>query len=73
MDVRQEIKLEIGYGIGSVHVCDVINKKNYTENFCDFIPFLYLWFSKRAEKKAIDRAMKFMSDKIFTDHQSLMK
>lgn len=73
MDVAKRIELEIGYGIGSVHVHDVVNKKHYTEYFPAFIPFTYLWFSKRAEKKAITKAMCFMASKVFVHHQILMK
>lgn len=72
MDIKQEIKLEIGYSIGSVNVYDVVNKKRYDENFTTFLPFIYPWFSKRAEKKAIKRAMDFISEKIYQEHQNLM-
>lgn len=72
MDITQDIKLEIGYSIGSVNVYDAVNKKGYNENFTTFLPFAYLWFSKRAEKKAIKRAMDFISEKVFQEHQNLM-
>lgn len=73
MDITQTINLEIGYGIGSVSVLDTINKKYYVETFPARIPFLYLWFSKRAEKRVIDKAMKFISNKTFEQHQKMMK
>lgn len=73
MDIKQEIDLQIWYGIGSVNINDIINNKQYSEDFITFIPFTYLYFSKRAEKKAIDKAMKHISKTIFENHQQLMK
>ena len=73
MDVNQTINLQISYGIGIVFVKDVVNQKQYREEFTTWIPFAYLWFSKRAEKRAINKAVDFVANKIFEDHQKMMK
>ena len=73
MDIEDNIKLEIGYGIGSVCVYDAHNKINYTEYFNPYIPFIRLWLSKKAEKRAINKAMKHIANKVFASHQKIQR
>lgn len=72
MDINTEVKLEISYGLGIVKVFDCVNKKQYNQYFYQSkTPFIYLWLSKRAEKRAIKKAMSFIGKQIFERHQQM--
>ena len=73
MEIKDKIELHISYGLSTVHVQDVINKKYYEEDFTTSrFSWLHMYFQHKAEKRAIKKAIKFIGRKIFTYHQEMM-
>ena len=64
MNVKYKIDLDIGYGLSNVSVDDVVNKISYEEYFYSSrFEFIHKFFQRKAEKRGIDKAMKFIGKK----------